>query len=211
MRKLDRTAAPVPACLSGYQHGANTWDDVAGEDKREIRQCLEQMQGRRCAYCEGALDVLGQHIEHFRRKGHHPQLTFCWSNLYWSCDQHDSCGHYKDHGSGDYEPTDLLEPSVDNPDRYFRFRSDGTIQLRPGLTQQDEHRARETLRVFNLHPESGRLRNMRKGAAATYLGLLNELVALTVAERRDYVRLEIEASADEPFCTLIRHLFEDLP
>lgn len=210
MRKLDRTVAPAPACLGGYHHGTNNWDHVGPDDKREIRQCLEQMQGRRCAYCEGALDVLGQHIEHFRRKHHHPHLTFSWGNLYWSCDQRDSCGHYKDHGAGNYTPADLLEPGVDDPDLYFRFRSDGTVQVRPGLTTQQEHRARETLRVFNLHPDFGRLRNMRKGAAATYLGLLNELVALTETDRRDYVRLEIQASAGEPFCTLIRHLFEDL-
>jgi uncharacterized protein (TIGR02646 family) len=210
MRRLDRTPIAAPASLAGYHHGANTWNDVAGEHKREIRQCLEQMQGRRCAYCEGSLEVLGQHIEHFRRKFYHPQLTFSWGNLYWSCDQSDSCGHYKDHGAGTYVPDDLLDPCVDDPDRYFRFRSDGTVQVRSGLTSREEHRARETLRVFNLHADFGRLRNMRKGAAATYLGLLNELVALTEAERRDYVQLEIQASAGEPFCTLIRHLFEDL-
>jgi uncharacterized protein (TIGR02646 family) len=210
MRKLDRTTVPTPACLSNYQHGANTWNDVTSSHKRDVRDCLEQLQGRRCAYCEGALDVLGQHIEHFRRKHHHPHLTFSWTNLYWSCDQSDSCGHYKDHGAGTYSPNDLLEPCVDDPDRFFRFRSDGTVQVRPGLTPQEEHRARETLRVFNLHADFGRLRNMRKGAAATYLGLLNDLVGLTDLERRDYVQLELQASAGEPFFTLVRHLFEDL-
>jgi uncharacterized protein (TIGR02646 family) len=170
---------------------------------------LELWQGRRCAYCEGPLDVLGQHIEHFRRKHHFQHLTFSWTNLYWSCDQSDSCGHYKDHGAGPYNPNDLIEPGIDDPDRFFRFRSDGTIQSRPGLSPLDQHRAHETLRVFNLHSAYGRLRNMRKRAAATYLGLLEDLDALTVEERQEYVRLEIHASAGEPFCTVIRHLFED--
>jgi len=100
MRRLDRAAVPSPPCLANYLPGRDKWDDVNNEDRIQIRVRLEQMQGRRCAYCEGALDALGQHIEHFRRKHHFQALTFEWSNLYWSCDQKDSCGHYKDHGAG---------------------------------------------------------------------------------------------------------------
>lgn len=42
------------------------------------------------------------------------------------CDQADSCGHYKDSGAGAYNANDIIEPCVDDPDRFFRFRSDGT-------------------------------------------------------------------------------------
>ena len=82
----------------------------------------------------GHLDALGQHIEHFRRKKHFPELTFTWANLYWSCDQTDSCGHYKDHGAGAYNVNDLVELCIDDPDEFFRFRADGTISIRPGLS-----------------------------------------------------------------------------
>jgi hypothetical protein len=68
MRKLDRASFATPPCLTNYQPGTHTWKDVTHADKAEIRQHLEQMQGRRCAYCEGSVDSLGQHIEHFRRK-----------------------------------------------------------------------------------------------------------------------------------------------
>src|SRR4051812_18958917 len=125
MRWLDRNAVPAPACLATYQHGLHTWDDVTPLDKSHIRAALEQMQGRRCAYCEGSLDALGRHVEHFRRKhaAHFPHLTFVWTNLYWSCDQADSCGRFKDHGAGAYDPDDLIDPCVEDPDRLFRFRS----------------------------------------------------------------------------------------
>src|SRR5438105_4358499 len=110
MRKLDRGNVPAPVCLANYQVGAHTWNSLTYEDKEQIRQSLEQLQGRRCAYCEGSLDALGQHIEHFRRKGigHFPQFTFSWSNLYWSCYQDDSCGRFKDHSAGAYNPNDLI-------------------------------------------------------------------------------------------------------
>ncbi len=209
MRLLNRASATIPTCLGCYVHGRDTWDDVSSEHKREIRASLEQMQGRRCAYCEGPLDSLGQHIEHFRRKQHFVHLTFDWANLYWSCDQYDSCGHYKDHGAGAYNPADLIDPCVDDPSSFFRFRSDGTIQIRPGLSPRDEFRARETLRVFNLNPDFGRLRNMRRATASTYLGLVEELAVFDAADRRAYAQLELQAAFTEPFNTLVRQLFED--
>ena len=212
MRKLDSAIATVPVCLASYTHGRDTWDDVTGDHKREIRASLEQMQGRRCAYCEGPLDSLGQHIEHFRRKNpkHFPHLTFAWANLYWSCDQTDSCGHYKDRGAGAYSPNDLIDPCADDPSLFLRFRSDGTVDVRPGLSQRDEFRARETLRVFNLHDEFGRLRNMRKATSSTYLQLVSELAAFDAAERSAYAQIEIQATASEPFSTVVRHMFEDV-
>ncbi len=166
------------------------------------------MQGRRCAYCEGSLDLLGQHVEHFRRKRKHPLLTFTWSNLFWSCDRSDSCGHHKDQGDRVYEPADLIDPCVDDPSRFFRFRSNGTINVREGLSERDRFRAEETLRVFNLHPEHGRLRNMRMAAASRYLSTVEDLAALEPAERSAFAQLEIEATTAEPFSTMIRHMFE---
>jgi uncharacterized protein (TIGR02646 family) len=80
MRRLDRSAVAAPACLAGYSHATHCWDDVTTGDKQQVRVDLEQMQGRRCAYCEGDIDTLGQHIEDFRRKRRFPQLTFAWNN-----------------------------------------------------------------------------------------------------------------------------------
>ena len=157
MRRLDRTICPAPACLEAYHHDTHSWSDVRPEHKAEIRAHLERMQGRRCAYCEGDIDVLGQHVEHFRRKGDPANrcLTFDWGNLFWSCDQSDSCGHFKDHGAGAYNVADLINPCSDEPDGFFIFRSDGTISVRRGLSADDERRARETLRVFSLSRRVG--------------------------------------------------------
>jgi uncharacterized protein (TIGR02646 family) len=208
MRKLNRATVTAPACLASYAHGRNNWGDVSHAHKQEIRDSLDQMQGRRCAYCEGPLDTLGQHIEHFRRKSRFVHLTFAWANLFSSCDQNDSCGHFKDHGAGPYNPDDLLDPCADDPSLFLRFRSDGTVDVRPGLAQRDEFRARETLRVFNLHMEFGRLRNMRKQVASAYLSTVDELATWNAADRRDYAQQEIQATASEPFSTVVRHMFE---
>src|SRR4051812_35154990 len=97
MHKLDRTAIPAPACLANYDHLQHSWGDIKQADKQVIRQSLVQLQGERCAYCEGSPYREG-HIEHFRRKNpaHFPQLTFRWDNLFLACGSQDHCGHYKD-------------------------------------------------------------------------------------------------------------------
>jgi uncharacterized protein (TIGR02646 family) len=211
MRRLDRNAVAEPTCLASYQHGANSWSDVTAVHRAQIRAQLEQLQGRRCAYCEGSLDALGYHIEHFRRKdgAHFPHLTFVWANLYWSCDQADSCGRYKDHGAGAHNPDDLVDPCLEDPDQFFRFRSDGTISLRPGLSGADMRRAEESLRVFNLNPRWGRLRNMRKAAVSPYLTLVDGCVEFSVAELQDFLKEELDLAGTLPFSTAIRHVLTE--
>lgn len=210
MRKLARAIATVPCCLASYTHGRNTWRDVSDDDREQLHASLEQMQGRCCAYCEGSLDDLGQHIEHFRSRSRFVTLTFTWSNLYWSCSQTDSCGQFKDSGAGSYDPNNLLDPCVYDPSMFLRFHSDGTVRVRLGLSPRDDHRARETLRVFNLHENFGRLRNMRKQAASAYLSTVDELATWSEAERRSYAQQEILATASQPFSTVVRHMFEDV-
>ncbi len=211
MHLLDRASVAAPPCLGHYRHGANNWDDVIPEHKEEIRRHLEMMQGRRCAYCEGPLETLGQHIEHFRRKcaAHFPQLTFDWANLFWSCDQDGHCGCFKDRKSGPYDPSDLIDPSKDDPDDFFRFSSDGRIRLLPDLTDAALKRAHETLRVFNLDHDYGPLRRMRESHCAGYVAIgadIAELVAATSPDEwQPFLDDELRQTRDLPFATAIRH------
>ena len=209
MRKLNRTSVAAPGCLASYKHGADNWESVESEHKAEIRKCLHVMQGQWCAYCEGALDVLGQHIEHFEPKSKRPQATFSWSNLFCSCQKLDSCGHFKDSGAGSYKQADLINPCSDDPDTYFRFRSDGTISLRRGLSEQQRTRAETTLRVFNLDPSHGRLRQMRKNATAGYVSLVDEAEGFTRDELGEFFAMELKAARDQQFQTAIRHVLTE--
>jgi len=212
MRKLDRTLAAAPACMTTCDHAAHTWENAPSLDKEQIRISLEQMQGKRCAYCEGGLNELGQHIEHFRRKSVYKDLTFSWQNLYWSCDQKDSCGHYKDHGAASYNPDELIDPCQDDPDHFFKFRADGTIDIRSGLSSQEQRKAEETLRVFNLNPKYGRLRNMRTGAISGYIKMADDAVkaGFTGSDMRDFFTDELVATAHLPFSTAIRHVLTEI-
>lgn len=208
VRKLNRLACPAPACLKDYHPGAQTWQDLSTDHRAEIRAQLQLMQGERCAYCEGDIGVLGQHIEHFYPKAAYPARTFDWTNLYWSCDRTDSCGHFKDGRGAPYNVAHLIEPCVNDPDDFFIFRADGTISVRPGLSAQDENRARETLRVFALDANRGRLRAMRKAAVSGYVQLADEAFSagFSAGEIRILLAEELQVTTNLPFSTAIRHV-----
>ena len=168
MHKLKRGKAPH--CLSKFKHGLNSWDKVNNVDKVEIWTALEIMQGHRCAYCESDISGRNKQIEHFRQKASHcyPQATFEWANLFGSCTRKDSCGNHKDQ-CGEYDHEDIIKPDEENPEFYLLFVVDGSIVPRHDLTKKDNHRANETLRVFNLDHQHGPLRQMRKKAILGYL------------------------------------------
>lgn len=214
MKRLDRDRVEAPECLKHYRSGEHTWNTVSSAHKKEIWSKLIELQGTLCAYCEGDLMNLGHHIEHLWSRGHHPEQIFSWDNLYGSCNREDSCGIYKDRAARPYNTSDLIAPAAEDPDRFFRFRTDGTIDLRPGLSDQEVHRAQETLRVFNLDPNHGRLRGERRRTWRQYASqepdLLEALEGFSAAERAQWILEELTTAADQAFATVIRHFLQEL-
>lgn len=212
MYKLDRTSASRPTCLDHYHYPENSWDELTDDDKKQIRASLQQMQGNRCAYCEGRI-YHGGHIEHFRRKNpkHFPQKTFAWDNLFLSCDSLDHCGHYKDRRDAPpYNPDDLIKPDVNDPDTFLYFHSSGEVLPRTSPNATETHRAEKTICVFNLN--CGRLTAERRRTIRAYIagepGILDELMQWDQQLRQDYINQEIAANRNKPYATVIRHFFE---
>lgn len=208
MHQLTRSSEP--SCLGHYTHGQDNWGSLSLDDKEGIRVQLECMQGRRCAYCECSLRDHGQHIEHFLQKGENPTVTFDWDNLFWSCNRQDSCGKRKDQSTRSYRKQDLIKPDVENPEKFFHFISDGTIQIRiEDESSSDYSRAEETLRIFNLDARHGALRSMRSGACAGYKQTGDDMAKLLAdhspEECLQYVIEELDATRGQPFATAIKH------
>jgi uncharacterized protein (TIGR02646 family) len=174
------------------------------------------MQGCRCAYCESSLEQAGRHIEHFYQKAddQFPQKTFDWDNLFGSCNRNESCGRHKDNNTTP-DFNHLIKPDIENPEYYFQFLMDGRITLRDNLTETECHKAEETLRVFNLNPEHGPLKNMRKIHIISHypdIDFLDELAFLHLfQEIQEFIQKEKEAIRGKPFETAIKHsLFSSL-
>jgi uncharacterized protein (TIGR02646 family) len=214
MHKLTRGAEPE--CLCNWDYRVHTWrkfGEDAPDDKDSVRQALCSMQGDRCAYCEGPLYGSKRHIEHFRRKNsaHFPHLTFDWHNLFLSCEEQVHCGHYKDRPSGDpYLPEDLIKPDVDDPDDFLYVHSRGDVQCRTGVSATNQHRAAETVRVFNLNEPS--LQAARRRAIDQYErpnpGIIDILRTWKTPDRQAYVQSELTATANDPYSTTIKHFLQ---
>ncbi len=198
-----------PACLKHYHHGRDHWNQSTPTptEKIQIWEKLDQLQNGRCAYCEADIHNSDRHIEHFRQRSRYSQGTFDWTNLFGSCNREDSCGKHKDQ-CGSYNPDDLIKPDVDDPEHYLLFISDGTICIRNGLTDAEQQRARETLRIFNLNHDRGPLRYRRQQAVAGYIQTAEMLCALAIEYPQEYPAIledELQAIMHLPFVTAIKH------
>lgn len=215
MHKLDRGSAPT--CLARFRHGLHNWGHLTDADRKQIWDELTAMQGKRCAYCEADISSGERHIEHFRQKGRDPTQTFVWGNLFGSCNNGSTCGKHKDEQPV-YAPAVLIKPDVEDPEYFLRFHSNGTITVRPGLSttvpaglsKADQHRASETLRLFNL--EDGSLRWQRHSAVSGYVKTAEEIAELAAEDpalAAAFLAIEISATAHLPFSTAIKHTLQN--
>jgi uncharacterized protein (TIGR02646 family) len=208
MHKLNRGLAP--ACLVRFQHGRDNWNDVTPADKQIIWQELDAMQGQRCAYCEADISHAARQIEHFRQKARGDDTqTFVWDNLFGSCKNPNICGDHKDQQPA-YPPAVLIKPDVEDPEYFLRFHSNGTISVCAGLSAADQHRASETLRLFNL--ADGSLRWQRRAAVLGYLQTAEEIAELAAEDPElaaTYLANEITVTAHLPFATAIKHTLQN--
>lgn len=206
MHKIDRS--PEPQELISARENYSNWDEFPSGEKKQVRDTLLIMQDFRCAYCERQLhsdhhtdaEQWDGHIEHFRRKTQHfhPELTFAWDNLFYSCLIGNTCGKNKDSfikRKEDYAM--LIDPCKDNPEDYFVFTCTGRIEIRSDLSELAQSKAAFTLKAFNLNEPS--LVQMRKNTLKSY-----EWAKKHSQEELEEILSDLQT---RPFITAIYHYF----
>lgn len=208
MHKLNRPLAP--ACLGRFRHGRDNWGDLRHSDRADIWASLDQMQQRRCAYCERPIrrnERSDAHIEHFRQRSRHSQGTFDWQNLFGSCNNADSCGKHKD--AQHYDSRHLIKMDDEDPDNFLRFLPDGQVVAAENLVETELIRAEETIRVFNLN---GPLKQIRRVNVMGYLDEAEEIALFAEefdeSDWRPILEDRLNRIAGLPFETAIRHVFK---
>lgn len=217
--KFLRRIYPGPNVLSSYDFNTQTWDDVSSSDKKDIWVDLVKMQGKVCAYCERKINLTKEgdkHIEHFKRKGIHRELTFNWENLFGSCGEKQRCGFYKD--KQEYNEGDLLKADEMDPEDFFVFIYSGDVIVKPEINERNKVIAEVTLRVFNLNSENGGVKAERRNVLEKGLGTIKGYVKIAqdlidsgedAEEVRQYVRDEYyEKISQMDFKTARKHVFE---
>ncbi len=208
MHKLDRDSVSIPDCL---RESGRRYCDLCGSEKQIVRSALLEMQGQRCAYCERRTGnaVNDGHIEHFRNQADHSQLQCEWTNLFWSCNDENTCGRHKDKcrkQAGPYKcfsPDDIIDPAREDPEVFLLFVSDGTVRARDEMCDRDRYRAEETLRVFQIG-ESPLLRKSREDAVKPYIRGIDMLVSNSPSLVPLYIQSVMGDLATTPFSTAIK-------
>lgn len=207
MHQLHRDPV-APAALARHEKTKALWSMTStnGTERGEIWDKLGVMQGARCAYCEAKLLKGKRHIEHFRQRSRYPQGTYDWGNLFGSCDREASCGKHKDR-CDIYDHTDLIKPDTEDPEKFFVFSPDGSVQPRVNLNKADRYRATETIRIFNLN---GAWRQSRRYEIEGYVQIAEHFAELAAnfkeSEWWPLFQEELAQIAHLPFATAIKHV-----
>lgn len=214
MRFLDREQHPAPKCLARYKPGQD-WMNLSRDrpdDYLDLVAALADLQGERCAYCESPLraERRNPHVDHFQQRRRAPQLTFVWSNLFWSCTNHYCCAKHKDDPATQYSDALLLKPDVEDPRKFLVFLEDGWIDPRPNLKAEDRRRAELTIKVFNLNAEGLRARRR------DYLRIAKQAVEealdlLSPEEAASYLELERTQYEAMPFSSAMLEILGFAP
>jgi uncharacterized protein (TIGR02646 family) len=217
MLRIHRSTVSVPGCLAVHDDPPRRYSDLHGSEKAEIRSALHSLQALRCAYCgrrTGAGPKDG-HVEHFRRQADSPGLDRTWTNLFWSCNDEETCGKHKDKcdrpigPQATYNPSDLLDPSTEDACAFLIFVADGTVAPREHLTAHEIRRAAETVRVFALG-RSAYLAQSRRDAIAPYIDCITLLLESGPDLVPKYVEDTLVRVGGQPFEFAIRQILEGI-
>lgn len=170
MRRINKIPAPSTLATEKKTCG-NNWDNVSTETKESWRELLFEEQEGLDAYTEEILSLDNKtttHIDHFKKRAHHPELTFDWENLFLANHQNNNAygADAKDNGTSKIEKDkydDLIYPAAkkEDPHEYFTYNLRGEIRPREGLDDARRKKAQFTIDTFCLN--SPALRKSRKG------------------------------------------------
>ncbi len=206
MRRLDRPQEPR-VLAEVRRKPVQLWEDLTPGDRADLQETLQEMQEGCCAYCEERFSEGKGHIDHFRKRADHPERTFAWENLFLSCNSERHCGRHKVALQAESRPDYalLIDPCRDDPEEFLVFLSDGRLVPRQGLSDSDERRAKETLRVFGL--DAPGLVQRRRNLGKAFVAALEPVVSEGGSPGESGVEVVIEAFADKAgHPTLFRHL-----
>ncbi|MEA3452264.1 MAG: retron system putative HNH endonuclease [Bacteroidota bacterium] len=122
-----------------------------------IEQNTISEQNFQCAYTEIDIEEDSSHIDHYRKQSLFPKFRFKWNNLYTACNNRYYGAKYKDNTYRIKKPEYqyLINPSIENPSKYFEYSFTGEILIKSTDKSSIEYqKAKLTREVFNLNEPS---------------------------------------------------------
>ena len=167
MRKINK-GNPIPGFNgNNFNNSCNNWSDFH-RDHQDIFEesrfaILADEQNYFCGYTEIYIkELIGCHIDHYKKRSMFPELTFDWNNLIVAKNGGDFGANYKDNKSGiqvnDYD--NIFNPVIDNVENYFDYTFWGEITPKPEISGSEKEKVNKTIEIFNLNHNS--LKDRRK-------------------------------------------------
>jgi uncharacterized protein (TIGR02646 family) len=186
-----------------------TWPQIKGRRLNQYAQeALDPWHHGKCAFCETPF-FSGKEIEHYRSKTHYPLSAFVWRNLFLICRD---CNQNK----GEKEHQGSLKPDRENPEDYLWVNPTSLkIEPRPGISEEAEQRALNTIALYKLdRPELSDLYK-RYWLLQTTSGVGLEILR-SVANQQDIapemLRAKLTAlmDASQPFSLMTKSLLNHI-
>ena len=157
MKHIVKQAEPTGLDYARKHH--LTWDEFHEQCHDSYMACRTQAneeQSGECAYTGMPLNENANiHIDHFMKKSIYPKLTFIWTNLFAAIKDNNYGADYKDEyikrSNAENVYSKLLHPALDNPESYFWYSTNGKIDPKDGLSDEEKDRAKTTIDVFHLN------------------------------------------------------------
>lgn len=198
MRKLDK-GEPIPSFTEFVRlHHPTNWEEAKDVSRAWRDYIWESEQHRLSGYTEEPLRQDSSHIDHFRKQSLFNTLVFDWGN-YIVDGKNDTYGaRHKDRvvrNRGDNEK--LINPTIEDACRLFKYELNGRITLAEGLNDNDRARAEYTIEAFNLNEDS--LAERRKVIINTIMEPYKDLTDEVI----------LDALAAEGFTSVVEQLLRE--
>lgn len=115
----------------------------------ETKRHFQKMNHGRCSFCTQFLQDFddAMTVEHIKTKRDYPQKIFQWSNLLCACSicntKRSTRAHY---------PQKYLDPTkIDDIEKYFCYKVDGTIVANDTLDPDEEEKAEYMIDLYKLN------------------------------------------------------------
>lgn len=115
----------------------------------ETKRHFKKMNYERCSFCTKLIQDFDDEmtVEHIKIKRDYPQKIFQWSNLLCSCRTCNTKRSTRAHDSEKY-----LDPTkVEDIERYFCYKLDGTIVANEDLDSDEVERAEYMIKLYRLN------------------------------------------------------------
>ena len=177
-----------------------SYNDLSGQEKRDVKNALILEQGSICCYCEQKLIYNDSHIEHLNPQCQSSEGQLDFANMLCSCQQQLKKGEPLHCGNSKGDNYITVTPLQDNCANQFTYTEDGYI----GYINNE---TKETIEILQL--DIDKLNNMRAEAIEPFIidPITFEEIGYDEAKLFAQKYLELNDGKYNEFYTTIKYLF----